>query len=78
MPMAHDVNILGRVGVVFMNAHSQEVDVALIHILEEQVECHGVVDVVTHVGLKYDGLRRRFALCGGIAGAEGACYKEKE
>ena len=75
--MAHNVDILGRVGIVLVNAHAQEVDIALIHILEEQIERHSIVDVVAHIGLEDNRLR----LCNRLRRshkAERAERKEKE
>ena len=60
-----------------MNAHAQEVDIALIHILEEQIERHSIVDVVAHIGLEDNRLR----LCNRLRRshkAERAERKEKE
>jgi hypothetical protein len=61
--MAHDVDILGRVGIVFVNTYGQQIDISLVHILEEQIERHRIVDVVSHICLKDYGLRLALLGC---------------
>ena len=58
-----------------MNAHTEQVDITLIHILEQQIERHSVVDVVTHIGFKDDSLRF-FLTIGGSSGKQRAAAQQ--
>lgn len=56
VPAAHDIDKLGRAGIVLVHAHAQQVDHTLLVFLQQQVERHRVVDIISHVGLENHGL----------------------